>query len=465
MGTITFDNISVSGIEFNKILEINITHNVNEHAKAVVRGEVDYEKGKESYSRMSEKDVVKITTSAEGQPPILFCGVVSNAGINYAGDYAVLELNLISSSYMLDIKKNKKSFQNTGMTYEQILNSILAGKANLNFEVTDKAIGSLIMQYNETDWEFIKRMAAVFNAPVITSVTSEIPDITIGIPIVGGNQSIGEAEFTYGINGEQYSSTVMNSKVQGNVMQEDFAGTSAVSYQYGFLGQGANCGGNSQKVKGVSCSLVDGILKTNMNVANETAFVQPTVTNKQSSGRMFKGTVKAVKLDKVQVHITDIDPEYDGGGTYWFPYSTAYSSSDGSGFYCMPEVGDTVRVFFPSDKEGDAFAASSVNVSPLDNPKHKKWKNTTGKEILMTEEGLFITCMEKKIFINLLDDEGITIYSEKNIYITTTANMNIKADKELIIESEKSISLGTGESNITMDKEKITIGASNLLIN
>ena len=45
------------------------------------------------------------------------------------------------------------------------------------------------------------------------------------------------------------------------------------------------------------------------------------------------------------MHLVDIDSEYDGAGNVWLPYSTAYSSSDGSGFYCMPAEGDQV-VFF-----------------------------------------------------------------------------------------------------------------------
>lgn len=75
------------------------------------------------------------------------------------------------------------------------------------------------------------------------------------------------------------------------------------------------------------------------------AFVQKEVTNTQISGKMYTGIVQAVQKDQVQVHLVDIDSEYDGAGNVWLPYSTAYSSSDGSGFYCMPAEGDQVRVF------------------------------------------------------------------------------------------------------------------------
>ena len=77
-------------------------------------------------------------------------------------------------------------------------------------------------------------------------------------------------------------------------------------------------------------------------------------------GRPLTGIVQNVEADRAQVFLNTIDASYDSGGDWWFPYSTAYSSQDGSGWYSMPAAGDQARVFFPSDNEGDAFAASSV---------------------------------------------------------------------------------------------------------
>ena len=146
-------------------------------------------------------------------------------------------------------------------------------------------------------------------------------------------------------------------------------------------------------------------------------------------------------------------------------YSTAYSSSDGSGFYCMPAEGDTVRVFFPSDNEKDAFAASSVNVSPLDNPKHKKWRSPAGKEILLTEEGMYITCKEGKIFINLEDENGITIFSDKDINVNSMSNMTLYAKGNIKLQSDTKILVSTGESYIDITSELIQMGATQILIN
>lgn len=177
------------------------------------------------------------------------------------------------------------------------------------------------------------------------------------------------------------------------------------------------------------------------------------------------GTVQAVKGDKVQVFFHEIDGSYDAGGTQWFPYSTSYSSSDGSGFYCMPEVGDQVRVFMPSNNEKDAFVASSVNLNPQSNTRDKSWKAPGGKEILLTDDGIYIICEEEKIFINLTAGKGIEITSDKNIEITSDANITLKAGKKIEMKAENVISMEVGNSSIQMDSQQIVLGADKVFVN
>lgn len=464
MQTITYENISIEGTPLQRILHLEIKHKSNEHGQAVIIGEADLAAAQEYAARVDGSTTVTIKTSAKGQPAVLFVGSVGNAGIQKQGAYARMTLKLSSMSILLDSKRNNKSFQRTSMSHEEVIQSVLQGEADISMEVSDKPIGSIIMQYNETNWEFTKRMAAVFGAPVITNLTTKKPHLTIGLPAEGKTYQASDIETMSGMDEEKYAQMSADGS-NTNMLQEDFMGTSIESYQYVFLGDKISYGGSSQKVQGVYSTLQSGILKTTISLATEGGFSQPQKVNGQVSGKMFSGTVKAVERDKVQVHLTDIDSSYDEGGDYWFPYSTAYSSNDGSGFYCMPEVDDTVRVFFPSGKEGSAFAASSVCVSPLDNPKHKRWRTPGGKEILFTEEGIFITCKENKIFINLTDEDGITIQSSKDINICAANNVSVIGNKDVLVEAENNIMISTAQSYIDIQKERIEIGADNILIN
>ena len=466
MSTITYQNIIVDGFPFTTIREVSIVHNSNEHAKATIVGEIESAKGAEMVKRSDETTGVLVSTTAEGQPQKLFYGAIENISLESEAEYSVLHLALISTSKNLDTQKLNKTFQNTGKTYEEILNEILEGAGTVDLTVTDKPIGKMIMQYNETNWEFIKRMASRFNAPVITNVISEKPLISVGLPSGNNAYELEAVSFNYGMNQNDYNSVSQNFLAEGNsVMREDFSGSTVQSYTYGYLGDKVQFNGGDYRIKGIESHLVDGILTCNYSLSGQSGFVTPVTSNVQCSGRMLLGVVQEVKRDKVKVFFTEIDSSFDSSCNWWFPFSTAYSSSDGSGWYCMPEIGDQVRVFFPSNNEADAFAASVVNVAPLDNPRHKSWRAPGGKQILLTDEGLYIICEHEKVFIDLTQEHGINICSEKDINVFSSANVIIQAENEVQVHAKNEIQIGTSDSYIDIRKESITLGANEVIIN
>lgn len=459
METITYLNIKVEGVPYTKILSLHIQNAINGYGSAYIEGEIDSEKGNAYVQRLTSDTIVKITTTADGQPPILFMGVVAGSSVSQETDYTLLKIQLLATAHKLNYKKKNQSFQNAADTYTKVITKALDGMADIQMNVSDKAIGSLIMRYNETSWEFAQRMASTFGAPISANVNTEKPLLTVGMPKTGKTYNVSDAKL--GFSSES---------------QTSYGGTVVTSAQYVYLGDKICVGNKTETVQEYESSLDYGILTTKiclMSKDNENKIasgtndspVQRPITNVAASGKMFTGVVQAVQKDKVQVHLTSIDAEYDAGGTHWFPYSTAYSSSDGSGFYCMPAVGDTVRVFFPSDNEEDAFAASSVNVSPLDDPLHKKWRSPAGKEILFTPEGLLISCKDDKIFIDLTDEEGVKICSEKDITINAQNNLTLYAKKTLKMQAENKVLLSSGESYIDMSKDLIEMGANQVLIN
>lgn len=138
-------------------------------------------------------------------------------------------------------------------------------------------------------------------------------------------------------------------------MSEDASDAGLKSYCYVFAGNFVKVDARFYAVKSISAEMKDGILEMNyglLPMGNEAPTAGATTDvkglavsagmNQNCSGKMFTGTVKNVSGSKVQVQFS-FDSEFSGN--HWFEYSTAYSSSDQSGWYCMPEVGDTVRVF------------------------------------------------------------------------------------------------------------------------
>ena len=456
METISHLNLQIEGVPFTSIQGLEISHNINEHAIAVISGEIESETAQQYLQRTDEKMMIKIKTTAEGQPDILFWGMVEGIDIKNQNQYALLTVTAKSMSAQTDIEKRNKSFQNTGKHYEDILREVLGNQAVVCVEVTDQAIGNMIVQCNETNWEFCKRMASRLSAPVITSIHTKIPTFTIGVPGNGEIYELTSVERAAGTNGQKNS----------NQMAEDKMATGITTLQYVFLGDYVSYGSGSGKVMQIYSCLQGGVLRTTIHTATENGFKQAQIVNQQIAGKMYLAEVQAVRGDEVQVHLLDVDGSYDSSSSVWLPYSTAYSSADGSGFYCMPAKGDKVRVFFPAADEGQAFAASSVCVNPAARVTDKKWSGPNGKQILLTEDGIYITTngSNRKIFIDLTDKAGITIKSNQNISICAKNNLSLISNNSIAINAEKDILISTAESYIDITPEGIELGANNVVI-
>lgn len=465
MSTITYENIQVKGIPYEKILELAISHAPNVHGCARIKGLVPCAVAKEFAERADETFSVEITTTAEDQPPRIFFGMIDSLNVTRQQEYAVLEVSAKTTSSRLDAKKNSRTFQNTTKTYGQIMNQILSGNGTVSVTVTDKAIGALIMQCNETDWEFIIRMASQLGVPAFTNIVAKMPHIYIGPPPSSQTKEMDTIFCDYARSDADYRTHTANASGGSVAMGEDFAYETVQSYRYLYLGDTVRLQGKEVQIKSIEAGLRDGILECTYALGLKTGFQMPAIANQQASGRMMTGIVTAVEADKVQVFLQSVDSSADGESNWWFPYSTAYSSQDGSGWYSMPAVGDEVRVFFPSGNEADAFAASSVAKNVRPNVKEKCWSGLNGKQILMTEDGLAITCKEGKLYLKLSDEKGIEIISDMDINITSGTKVTIQGGDEVKIIAENEVMVGTAKAYLDIRKEGITASAENIILN
>lgn len=458
MSTITYENIHVNGIPFQRILHLRISHAPNAHGRAEIRGLIPREQARRLAEQTDETTGIEITTDAKEQPQCLFYGVVSMMNIGQQSEYAVLDLVAETTSSRLSAKQNSRTFQNTGKTYGQILNQVLEGRGTVSVMVTDRPIGSMIMQCDETDWEFIIRMASQLRVPAFSNIIARTPQIYIGLPPSSRTKEIETLTYDYAKSNSEYQTAA-------EAMPEDFSSDTIKSYDYFYLGDTVLFEGRSLQIKTVDAVLTDGILECTYSMGLKTSFQAVPITNSHASGRMMTGTVTAVMADKVQVFLNSVDSQEDSSSNWWFPYSTAYSSADGSGWYSMPAVGDEVRVFFPSGNEADAFAASSVAKNVREKVTDKCWSGLNGKQILMTEEGLVITGKEGKLYIKLSDAKGIEIISDMDINITSATKVNIQGGEEVKIIAENEVLVGTATSYLDIRKEGITASAENIILN
>ena len=175
--------------------------------------------------------------------------------------------------------------------------------------------------------------------------------------------------------------------------------------------------------------------------------------NEPQTGCSLAATVKAVRQDMVQIELHG-DAHQDQQILTWFPYSTVYSSPDGTGFYCMPEIGDVVRLHVPERSEQPAYVASAVHLehsSARKNPDVKSIMNKHKKEIRFTPDSLVIT-NNAGMSIEIVDGDGIHIISDKNISIASAQDVTIASDSaSVLLAGSAVVSLQQSGAGITLD--------------
>lgn len=165
-----------------------------------------------------------------------------------------------------------------------------------------------------------------------------------------------------------------------------------------------------------------------------------------------------VALNELKDKTTDI----------YHPYSTVYTSPDGTGWYYMPEIGDTVRLHFPSNKETDAFVISAVDIDQPDQldrtiPDNKSLKTVYLKQLLFTPSTILLTNNHKEeTFIKIDDNGGIQMESPNNITIRSDSDVIIETVAEsskMNVVAGESVTMEQGPAKITMKNDITFEGA------
>lgn len=472
----TFGNIRVEPYELIHLLSLEIKKPINSHARLTFTALIDKSK-KEAYIRQAASEsTVKITlldeNSTKSKGTVIFDGIVLNVKVNDVRGTYYLTVDAISHTYALDRKRNKRSFQNPKLTYSSLIKAVLSDYKGADFidgASHGKAIQTFVMQYEETDWQFLKRMASRFNAVLVASANKGVPSFYFGLPEGQDKGEVKLAYYTMKKRIADYQSAVVN-KISG-AKEEDYVEYLIESSM--LLEPGNEVRFNSRKlVVGEAVSTIrDGILHHTYKLYPRNGLRVKKEYNNAIIGASIHAKVVKVHRDTVRAKL-DMDDQEDPNTDYWFPYSTIYASEDNTGWYCMPEQGDNIRIYFPSKKEEEGYAISSVKrevptpaaananaTAPaqdrMSDPDVKTFRTKYGKEIMLSPDQIKISANGMSITIS--DANGIEIVSDKNVNINAGQDIVLSASTLNISASQ--LVLSGGENSITLSDKTIMKGS------
>lgn len=457
-------NIRTSPVEFLDILELQMDEEVNCHGKMIISGHIADEQEEEYLGLLTDNVWEQIQmVGKEGEIRILFCGIVTNFSIVYKNDQRKLTLEIMSGSSLMDGKKHLRSYQEPSMTYGQIFKEIVTGygEAGIAFsEPLEEKTGGLVLQYEETDWEFLKRAASRRHQFLVPDSQTKGVKLFYALPAgenfvlpVGG-------KYTMKKNLSGYREMLYQNMT---VSESDCLEYMAECREAHRIGDYTILYGEPFYIYKIKSRYQGGELIHCCYMKKKKGIEVPESYQMERAGCALSAIVTAVKEDKVQIAMIE-DENREREPAVWYPYATVYSTPDGTGWYCMPEPGDMVRLTVPEKLEKDAFVVSSVHMetdsADRKNPEHKVFKSKYQKEVRFTPNSIVITNNQGNR-IEMTDEEGIHIISAHSVMLEAGEDLTITSSTgSLLVAGASSVSFKQKGTSIQLDNDISFVGGN-----
>ena len=464
------------------IREFVLNENINEHQKLEVQLEMDDEQRK-SLEKIIEKENVEIEIELSGinqnVKKKIFCGIVDYFEILDYGSYGCrILIRAFSKSIIFDRKNEKKYrvFQDVNLMFSDIINEINKDYTEKKLEIkysdiAKKQIGTLVVQFDETDWEFLVRLASQLKTGLFVV---EQGIILFGMVEMGEIKKENRYFSDYSLVRDYKN---LYYKVQSNKVI-NLGNTISISEN---VGKNKNNSENSDENKRsfsvlkTKIFLKNFVLKSEFLASDMGTYHVFKKYNKKIRGCRIEANVERVFEDggiaKMEVKFSEglkrivqerndsesNDRAYDDYGLKRFPlsYQTFYSQTN-TGFFCTPEVNDTVEVYFPNEDERFAKVSWAIN-----NKGNGRFSDYTKRNFQVNQSdfnfNLNLNAFEVKTAEKYSVESPNIVENADNFVNKATQNLVVASDNYLGIESIGDADFYASKINIIGKEKEITM--------
>ncbi len=443
----TETKITCDKYQFIDILNMASHKSVNEHATFFIKGHIAADSDEYVLRHSASQSVSFIATSSDGTEKKFFNGLVEDVDIFTENEMRTLTLSLVSKSTLMDIDDETRTFQNSSMKYQQVTKIMEEKNSKFAFlwpEHGDKNIGSMMVQYRESDWQFAKRLAGRLGTVVVPDYQLDNPYISIGVPKRAAKKDIDFVSYSIKKDVQLYRDNKANGS--GGFSEHDAVCYIVKSREIFDLCDPIPFLGKTLYVYAIDTKYDGDELVHQYTLKEKNGFYTKKLFNETLIGASLRGTVKEIQEDKVRVTISN---DVKQSKHKWFPYATPFSQPDGYGWYFMPEIGDEIRLQFPSEKEHDAYVSSAVHISHgnRQDPETKYIRTIYGQVIQFDPEQI------------LIDDgagSSITLSKEQGISMNTDKTITIDAKSDITMSANGKVTLA-GQGGVVLQKNSSVI--------
>ena len=311
----------------------------------------------------------------------LFSGYPEKVEIKEERGYRIADIQAVSGTILLDQKKSNRVFQKKVQTYMGIASAVTADTDHSACILpgSDMRTGGTLIQYQETDWRFLKRMASQLGLPLVPDTSYYYPRFYLGLP-EGEKRELGEIiSCDLCFDGRYYA-------VSGKCLvdREDFICYDVVTRTSLSLGDRVTYEGRELLVSRKKTELAGGEVIFTYRLAGNSYTWIPWEDNPDYTGMSFVGSIVGTQGEQVEVAF-DIDKTAAGGNRYGFAPVT------GNLMYCMPQKGTKTALYIGNGDEAQGIATGCIRTNG------STCEGTTiesnGGLVLMAKEGIRLESM------------------------------------------------------------------------
>ena len=329
------------------------------------------------------------------------------------------------------------------MTYGQVITRIASESGMMAVYprlLDETAIGFPVIQYRETDWEFIGRLASRFGMAVYPETTLGGGKLTVDLPQTGNAGELSCLGYTARIDRKFYQA---GGEQEGR-SREQYQTYEVRSMELRRVGDVVPWDGKHLFVCARKAELRDGMLEFVYILSGREWTWQKRLGNPKISGMSLLGTVEGCSGETVRL-LLDIDR----GRPAQLSYPWTWVPATGNLMYLMPQVGTRVSLYFKGEEETDAIAVNCIrsgNGCAEADYRDKSLTTEHGMQLRLNQGDMGVVSLKEKL---LLDDmEGIRIAGSGSLHILAAGEVKI-AGSEIHVAGTGGVLLyeGTAEAD------------------
>lgn len=447
-----YDRVEIAPYAMTIIQEFEVINGADSHDSAVIKGIISEEMLFMYESMIGGSDCITLTFWQEGKKQLLFSGFLDEIKVHEEGFQRKARLKLSGLTKALDRTKKWIDYQAENKKKGELIQNTMLSYKDISYEdcCKDKNIPEFLLQYEESDYEFIQRILSADGEKIYTAMDGKQGRIHFGKPQKAAMAKLAMTDYRI----------CFDKHLQYGIE----------SWQFFQVGDRIDTSMGSLIVEKACHSLKKGKSENQYLLCREQDFTIGTIYNPQITGISMDGTIKDRKRDKVKIEL-DMTPETGEKEHRWFSYSSVASSNDGSGWYCMPEAGEEIRLFLPTDKEQDAYVISAIrsdsggyasNGEGAREPSDKSLSNVQGQEVNFTSDGVTLNCAGGVTSMSLTKDGEITITAINDLEIISDKLISIRAEQGITMKAKDKIKMQNEAGGSLEIADNIDINANRI---